>query len=339
VCFIGAAGLGVYVGARAIQDYVNRDSLPAADEEVPTIQSSTVLITSTGTPLALQGTLSFDTSSGSYEFTGLAGSPNATDRVSSPDGETVYILNPNATWTIASGDEEIVASVEAAVDLLSDNTTADAILTDRIRRGYVELLDETEEGLEPAQLTRYDIALDLDGFAESFPLQWDEFRTDAIPGATEESPHEISMWLDDDAVLVRVRDEQSGWSWERLMYSDGEFVAFRPPPMQVIDPVTQEAATGIDCTLDALDISWTTTLPSCDESEAVGRQLASSVGLATGVDTPAAELAFASVCSTLQGDDVKTFDDPAYLELAGLLVDTGVCPGDTSMLEPAGDDG
>jgi hypothetical protein len=337
LCFISALGLGIYIGARVIQDYVNRDQLPPAGPDVPTIRTTTILVASTSSALELQGTLSFDTESGAFEFVGLAGSPNAQDRLTSPDGDQIYIVNPNATWNIATGEEPIVATVEHAIAVLSDNTTADAILTNRLRRGYVELVDETEEGPESDQLTRYDVALDLTGFADSFPLQWTEFQADAIPGATESRRHDTSFWLDDASILVRVQDTETGWNWERLTYSDDEYVAFRPPPTQVIDPDTQAAATGIDCRIDGLDIGWTTTLPTCEESQSVGRELAASVGLADSADSPAAELAFASVCTTLQGDEARTFDDTAYLELAGRLVDAGVCPGDTSLVQVTSD--
>jgi len=73
-------------------------------------------------------------------------------------------------------------------------------------------------------------------------------------------------------------------------------------------------------------------LPTCEDSASVGRQLAASVGLGDGAEAPEAELAFAGVCGALQGDEARTFDDQAYLELAGLLVDAGVCPGDTTLV-------
>jgi hypothetical protein len=306
--------------------------LPPESPEIPEVRETTILVTSTSPELSLQGTLSFDTQSGAFEFVGLAGSPNATDRLTSPDGGDVYIANANATWQLANGDEEIIATVQQAISVLSDANTADEILTNPLRNGYVELIDQIEEGSESDQLDRYDVALDLTGFAESFPLQWSEFQQEAIPGVQESRHHVTSLWLDDESVLVRVQDEETGWNWERLAYSADEYVAFQPPPTQVIDPGTQEAATGIDCRLDAIEAGWTTTLPTCEDSASVGRQIAASVGLGDGAEAPEAELAFASVCATLQGGEPRTFEDQAYLELAGLLVDAGVCPGDTSLV-------
>lgn len=329
---IAALGVGAYVGVDVVRGYLDRDQLPPADPEVPPIRATTILVASTSGELPLQGTLSFDTVSGAYEFVGLAGSPNEDDRLTNPDGTETYILNPNATWNVATGDEPIVRAVEHAISALADDTTADAILTSRLRSGYVELVDEVDEGPAADELTRYDVALDLTGFAGGFPVQWEVYRTNALPGAVPSPHHETALWLDDASILVRVQDAETGWNWERLAYSGGEHVPFRPPRTQVLDPDTQAVATGIDCRIDAIDIGWTTTVASCEESLSIGRELAASVGLADVASGPAAELAFATVCTALQGDEPQSFDDPAHVQLAGRLVDAGVCPGDTSLV-------
>jgi len=146
---LAALVAGVYFAARAVQDWLNRDQLPAAGPDIPDVRATTILITSTSPALPLHGTLSFDTQSGSFEFVGLAGSPNATDRLTSPDGVDVYIANPNATWQLANGDEEIIATVQQAIAVLSDANTADEILTNPMRNGYVDLVDQTKEGNLP----------------------------------------------------------------------------------------------------------------------------------------------------------------------------------------------
>jgi hypothetical protein len=36
------------------------------------------------------------------------------------------------------------------------------------------------------------------------------------------------MWTDDDHVVVRLRDDQTHWAWERLTYTDERFVPIDP---------------------------------------------------------------------------------------------------------------
>ena len=74
---------------------------------------------------------------------------------------------------------------------------------------------------------------------------------------------------------------------------------------------------------------------SAFEAFDTGRQLAVTAGLAERSSDPGAELAVATVCSVLQGDTPRPYDDPRYITLGGLLVDAGVCPGDTALLRPA----
>jgi hypothetical protein len=333
---IGGLGVAAYFGARAVQDYLDRDRLPSAGTEIPDIRQSSFLITSTASDVPLQGTLTVDFDTGAYEFVGLAGSPNATDNLTSPDGQQVYAQNAAGRWEPLDPNAPVVTTIQHAIDLLSDDGSADAILTNRLRRGYVDLVREVDEGEDDNQLTRYDLELRLAGFADAFPLQWQDFQRDAIPGIADDNRHSTSIWLDDENVLVRVQDPATGWNWERVAYSSTGFSAFDPPAGQIQIEAAPAETTAVECTIDELGLGWTTALPSCDDANTLGRQLAVQVGLADVTDGPAAELAFASVCQVLQGTETRTYDDEQYINLAGLLVDAGVCPGNTALLQPAG---
>ncbi len=331
---IAALAGGVYLGALALQDYLDRDQLPSVGPDIPTIRETSFLIESSAAGVELDGTLSVDIETGAFEFVGAAGGPNAADRLTSPDGTVAYAPGTGSTWIEQPPTTPVVMSVRRAIELLSDDNTADAILTNEIRRGYVDLVRQIEEGTDDNTRTRYDVTLDLTSFAESFPLQWQSFRTDAIPGVRESRRHPLSIWLDDEEVLVQVDDEAAGWNWQRLTYSGAAFEPFAPAPNQIeqldVTPVTEGA---IACSVDELGLSYTTTLPTCDDADDVGRGLAVTTGLADVVADRTAQLAYVSVCAAIQGDEIVSYDSDAYLDLATLLDDTGVCPGDIGLVQ------
>jgi hypothetical protein len=333
-CLLGAAAIGIYVGARYVQDWLDRDQIPAAGPDVPDIRQTSILITSTSDQVPLQGTLTFDTDTGSFEFVGLAGSPNATDNLTSPDGDEVFAQNADGLWEPIDASAPVVQSVDRAIAFLRDDSTADAILTNRLRRGYIDLVDQVDEGDDELRRTRYELSLDLGAFAEAFPLQWLDFQDTAIPGVDEVNNHAVTLWLDEEEVLVGVDDPSTGWSWQRLSYSSSPFVATTPPADQIVDPVTSAQFIEVRCTVTG--VTFETALATCDAALEAGRTFAVQVGLAEQTTSPAADLAVAAVCSTLQGDEPRAYDDDGYLVLAGLLVDAGVCPGETGLIERAG---
>ncbi|HZB42437.1 MAG TPA: thermonuclease family protein [Ilumatobacter sp.] len=81
-------------------------------------------------------------------------------------------------------------------------------------------------------------------------------------------------------------------------------------------------------------LTFTTELASCGEALSRGREFAAELGLATGPDTPAAEHAMATTCSTIQGTQPKTYESPEFATLADQLHTSGVCPGVITMLVP-----
>lgn len=96
-----------------------------------------------------------------------------------------------------------------------------------------------------------------------------------------------------------------------------------------------EAPVSLQCSALDPPIPFSTSLESCDEAASLGRAFAHEVGLADSPDSPAATIAFVSICYTLQGSEPKTYESPANYDLAVLLNDSGVCAGDLGMLVAA----
>jgi hypothetical protein len=336
LAILGGLGVAVYFGAREAQDYLDRDRLPSPGADTPDIVQSTFVVRSTVGEAPLQGTLTVDFDSGAYEFVGTPGSPNAADNLTSPDGEQVFAQTGSDSWQPVDPAAPVIASIDRVIALLSNDADADAILTNRLRRRYVDLVREIDEGEGDDLRTRYDLELQFAAFADDFPLQWQDFRRDAIPVNAEDSGHPVTIWVDPENVLVGVDDAPTGWAWERVDYSPSSFAAFQPTASQIVEAGALAPATSLECRIVELDLAWGTALASCDEAITTGQQLAVEAGLADTPDNPAADLAFASVCTVLQGTETRTYDDPQFLILGALLVDAGVCPGNTALLQPAG---
>lgn len=226
---LAALAVGLYFGARLLQDWIDRDRLPGAGAEVPEIRETSFLVRSGSPAPVIDGTLTIDAASGAFEFEGRNGGPQSGVGVVSVDGATTYIRTLDGQWALLTDDASgIRRDVLDVVRYLRDDDTADAILTNRLRRGYVDLVERETEGTGAEELTRYELELNTRGFGNDYPLQWQEFRDEAIPGASEERALPVVIWLDTEDVLVRVRDERTNWSWERLSYSNVPFTPTDP---------------------------------------------------------------------------------------------------------------
>jgi len=334
-CLIAGLALGAYYGARAIQDYLNRERLPSAAPDIPEFRETSIVVVATTPEIQLEGTLTFDTQTLAFEFVGAPDSPNATDRLTSPDGQTVLQQGTGSTWIELADTNELATNARRAVRVLAGSSTADVVLTNRIRAGYVELIRQIDEGEDDDIRTRYDVRLDLTDFARDFPLQWDEFRADSVPGVTATPGSDMSMWLDDEDVLVQFSDEETGWNWQRIERSPAAYTPTTPEPGQ-IEGSLAPGVTTVVCTVPELGLTYNTGLGNCDNAEAVGGQYAVEAGLGATPDDPAAQLAFVSVCTTIQGDDPVEYEDEAYVTLADQLDAALVCPGDTDLVVTAG---
>lgn len=228
--FIATAGVGLYFGARLVQDYLDRDKLPSSGVDVPDIRATSFEIRSTSPAPVLDGTLTIDAETGAFEFTGRGTGTQSGVQVVSPDGSTTYVRRGSGQWSVAPSDQ-VALDVDRAVSYLRDDDSADDILTSQLRRGYVDLIDRTEVGEGDDEIRRYEMRLDTAGFDDDFPLQYREFQDRAIPGVQAVRGLLVTITLDADDVLVGVDDTGSNWSWQRLSYTD--------EPFQPLDPADQ----------------------------------------------------------------------------------------------------
>ncbi|MDW3213777.1 MAG: hypothetical protein R8G01_07270 [Ilumatobacteraceae bacterium] len=227
LAFLAAAGIGLFFAARLVQDFLDRDRLPAQGVDLPEIRSTSFELRSTAPAPQLDGTLTLDAATKAFEFIGRGTGSQAGIQVVSPDGATVYMRVGAGNWERPVGGEQIVTDVTTAVAYLADDDSADDILTSQLRRGYVDLLDRTEIGTDD-EVRQYELRLDTRSFEDDFPLQYSQFEQRAIPGVQSVRGLLVTITLDDDDVLVGVDDAGTNWSWQRLAYSDQPFAPIDP---------------------------------------------------------------------------------------------------------------
>ena len=227
LAFLAAAGTGLFFAARLVQEYLDRDRLPGPGADVPDIRATSFEIRSAAPAPALDGTLTLDASTKAFEFIGRGTGPLAGVQVISPDGATAYVRVGSGSWQRPAAEDQVVADVVRAVTYLSDDDSADDILTPHLRRGYVDLVDRTEIGGDD-EVRRYELRLDTRSFENDFPAQYQQFEERAIPGVQSLRGLSVTITLDDDDVLVGVDDAGTNWEWQRLSYSDQPFAPFDP---------------------------------------------------------------------------------------------------------------
>jgi hypothetical protein len=217
------AAFALFLGAREIQDYIERDKLPGPGVDDPNIRATSFEIRSTSPAPTLDGTLTIDSTSRAIEFAGRGTGDQAGLQIVSPDGSIFFVRTGVGDWRRSGSGDTEVADLKLASQYLVRSTTSDDVLHNRLRRGFVDLIDRADEGEGDSQLTRYEMEFDTLRFAENFPLQWSDYRSQAIPGIGESRAVPVTMWIDNNDVLVRVTDTQTGWAWERLIYSSQQF--------------------------------------------------------------------------------------------------------------------
>jgi hypothetical protein len=227
LCLLGAVGVGLYFGARAIQDYVERDRLPGPGADVPAFRKTGFLVQSSAPAPTIDGTIVVDTRTGAFEYTARANGTQSGLHVVSPDGVRLYVRRGTGAWRVAGAGDAVVADVRTAIAYLKDVDSADDLLVSRLRN-YVDLVDLTTEGVGEDELRRYEMTIDTAGFSADHPLQWSSFRRSAIPGVQEQTALPVTMWLDNDNVLTRLQDDATNWSWQRVETLDEPFRPFDP---------------------------------------------------------------------------------------------------------------
>lgn len=228
LAFVAAAGIGLFFAAQLIQDYIDRDKLPDVGSEVPTIRATSFEIRSTAPAPTLDGTLTLDSETGAFEYTGRGTGPQSGIQVVSQDGSTVYIRRGLSAWETAGAADQVAADAQQAAAYLSNDDNADDILTTQLRRGYVDLIERVEIGEGDDEVRLYEMRFDTASFDENYPLQYQDFESEAIPGVETVRGLLVSIQLDSDDVLVAVDDTGTNWSWQRLTYSDQPFTPIDP---------------------------------------------------------------------------------------------------------------
>ena len=326
LAFLAVAAVGAYAAARAIQHYLERDRLPAAGADVPDIRATSFLLASSAPAPTVDGTLTIDAGTLAFEFVGRATGPQSGLQVLSPDGATVYVRQGAAPWRAATAGDATAAAVRTAVQYLADDDSADDVLTSHLRRGFVDLLAEVEEGRGEHGLTRYEMELDTAAFARDFPLQWRSYQDDSVPGAVADAAVPVTIWLDAEGVLMRVHDRGANWVWERLTYSD--------QPFRPVDPA-EEAATRIvqvACVSADNTLFWQTPLASCDAALETAREAAVAAGIAAAFDD--LDRTVAQLCSSMEREGGPLPATASEARLATVLVEAGVCRGDPTIFAP-----
>jgi hypothetical protein len=202
--------------------------LPPLGQDVPTIRATSFEIRSSAPAPALDGTLTLDASTKAFEFLGRGTGPQAGVQVVSTDGVAVYVRRGESSWDPAGAGDSVAADALQAATYLLDDDSADAILTNALRRDFVELVERTELGSGDEELRRFELRLDTASFNDRSPVQFNDFQRNAIPGVAAVRALTVTITLDDDDVLVQVDDAGTNWSWQRLSYSNQPFTPVDP---------------------------------------------------------------------------------------------------------------
>lgn len=224
---LALVGGALYIGAREFEEWWNRDRLPALGVDTPEIRTASFVINSEPPAPSLDGRLTVDTATGAFEFVGRNGGADDGWHLISPDGDRVVLRRANGAWREASSDEPIANEVRIATSYLRKSDGVDRLLPGILRR-HVELVQQSTDVTTTGEWARYDLLIDTAAFSRENVLEWTEFRRDAVPGAPELSALPMTIWVDDDGVLVRLVDDTTGWRWERLAYLDEPFTPTDP---------------------------------------------------------------------------------------------------------------
>ena len=170
------AGL-LYFGAQQVQDYLNRDKLPKPGQDAPEFASTSFLVTSSAPAPELDGTITSTPhrtrSSSSAAAQRAAGrtrgrQPRRHARVRPPGRRRLARAGRAATTTSPPSC--------ASVPYLLGVNDADDVLEKQLRKNFIDLIDETTEGVDPDARERYEMAVDTGNYSSDYPLQWQRLR-------------------------------------------------------------------------------------------------------------------------------------------------------------------
>jgi len=227
MAFLAAAAVGLYFGAQVVRDVLDRDQLPEEGAEVPTYRSTTIEIRSTPPAPNLDGTITIDTITGSFDFVGRGTGNQEGVQVVSPDGTTLYVRRDGGPWQASPEGDQVATDVVRAVNYLRDDDSIDDVLTPIVRRDHTELVERIEVGEGDDQVVRYQVRLDTAAFEQNSPIEYEDYTEEAIPEVASVRGLAVTITLDAEGALVEVDDDRS-WRWQRVTYSDQAFVPINP---------------------------------------------------------------------------------------------------------------
>lgn len=227
VTMVSAVGGGLYVGARKVDNVVAPDQLPSIGVRVDRFRTTSFLIRASTSSFGIDGTLTLDITTGAFEFTGQI-APDPTEiKVVSVDASTVFVKRTDGIWRVAANDDPAVSQVTGAMRYVAGVITSDDLVPRPWRQDYVALVDSVSEASDET-LTRYDMLFDTAAFSTNEPTIWTAYRMEVIPDFVIADSVAVSMWIDANDVLVHLRDDTTGWEWQRLSYDTKQFVPFDP---------------------------------------------------------------------------------------------------------------
>lgn len=219
LAFLAAGAAALYFGARELQDYLNRDRLPEAGVDIPEYQTTEFQITSGAPSPVLDGTLTIDVTTRAFEYESRPVANQAQIHIVSPDGVRI-VVQDGEVWRAAGPADTAAAEIARAIPFLVGVDTADDILINRMRNGYLDLVEQETEGVGDNSLERYRVSIDIGRYNADQTLQWQSFQQEVVPGIGTTGETELTFWLDSDQVLVRLLHPATNWSWERTDRSD-----------------------------------------------------------------------------------------------------------------------
>lgn len=220
--------IGTVFVVREIREALRSESLPPAEADTPMIQSTSFEVRSAAPAPDVDGTITLDVETGAYEFIGRGSGVQAGIQIVSPSGGSVFVRRDDGDWQLAATTDRVASDVQSVAALLADDHNVDEILTTEVRDNFAEAVDRTEIGSGDDQIVRYEVVIDTEAYDDRFPQEFEQFVGEVVPGAAATDDLTITMWIDDENVLVQVRDESGGWSWERLAYSEQPFTPVDP---------------------------------------------------------------------------------------------------------------
>ncbi len=227
VAMISVVGGGLYIGARAVDKVLAPDRLPSIGVRVDRFRTTSFLIRASTSSLGIDGTLTLDVTSGAFEFTGQI-APDPTEiKVVSVDASSVFVMRTDGVWRVAGQNDPTVSQVTDAMRYLVGVITSDDLVPRPWRQKYVVLVDSASEASDET-VTRYDMLFNTAAFSRDEATIWTAYRMQVIPDFVIADAVAVSMWIDTNDVLVHLRDDTTGWEWQRLSYDTKPFVPFDP---------------------------------------------------------------------------------------------------------------